>query len=349
MKVRESLAARVSQAIASEGGGEAPAPETPAAAPDAGAPAAPALAGLPGGASKLAQEAAQEAVQGDDASAPAPTPAPEADPQRAILEAKLEAAREANAARKARQEAEAAKKQADDDRAAAAAERTKWEHLREGTFKEGIAALGKDPRAVFEEMQREAIEASTPEFQIKQMRAEFEKQMGEKLKPLQDTVEELRRQRDELAAKEQQRELQTHFGQALEAPDFRELRIAYDDDVLFGFVNDFAADTETFFKLADQYKIPLTDPSQGFTMREGLQVLKAIQDEDTLKRQQRAARFAPPAAPSASATPTVNGTAERRNAGEAISPDLAGERAAPPRELSRKERIALEIRKAQGG
>jgi hypothetical protein len=265
--------------------------------------------------------------------------------KRALLEARLAEVTERRKAQRLNERAREAARAAEADRQAAAEVRAKFDALKQGNFKEGLAALGRDPRQVFEEMQREAIEANTPEAEIKRLRADFERQMGEKLEPLQKTIEQLQRERAVLAARDHDAQLQTAFMAEVQDPEFLSLRTEYDDVDLVGYVKHFDQNPEAFHASAKQYGVQLTNPNRGFTMREILTVLKAAQDAHDQGRQQRAARLqatTAPAAPSAK-TPTVNGTAPRGNAGTTIGNDLAGERASTGRRLSRQERIEAEI------
>lgn len=323
------LSARIDAAVAAAQG-------------DEGAPA-----GLPGegeGSSGAAPATIEDAAA-DIVAAPMGVADPEIEARTALIKERLASQREQRQAAKLAAEARADREEAARDREAARGDRSKWEALKQGSFKEGIAALGKDPLTVFQEMQREAIEASTPEAEIKRMRADFERQMGEKLTPLQETIEELKAERAEALAEKDRMALTSAFTREAVAPEFLSLRTEYEDADLFGYVKNFVENPEQFEAAAEVYGVTLTDPEQGFTMREILTVLKAAQDAHDNGRKQRAARFQPAAtqaAPSA-AKLTVNGTAERRNAGTTIGNDLAGERAAPPPTLSRQQRVQAEI------
>jgi len=266
--------------------------------------------------------------------------------KRAVIEEKLQAQRERRQANALGPRAKEAMKRAQAAEAAANAERQKWEALKNGSFREGIAAMGRDPGKVFEEMQREAIEASTPEFELKRMRADFEKQMGEKLAPLQETIEALKREREEMAAAGYENTLVSAFKATVADPEYLELRAEYDDQGLFEYVQHFDKNPKAFFAAAKHYNVRLTDPARGFTMPEILSVLKAAQDAHDRGKQERRTKLLP-ASPPGQTQPgkphTVNGTAARSNAGTPIGNDLATERAAPGRKLSRKERIQAEI------
>lgn len=279
--------------------------------------------------------------------------------QRAAIEAKLAAQREKRQAAEERKKAEEARKEAEKIKSEALTEKQKYDALKTGTFKQTLEALGRNPREVFEEMQREAIEADTPEAKIREMRAQFEQQIGEKLKPLTETVEALKAENERLKNQAKQR-AQAHyeeqlvgaFKQEIVGDDFKSLRIEYGDQGVFEYVDYFDRNPQEFYEAAREYKVPLTDPSKGFTMREILLVLKAAQDAHETGKKSREAELAPPPAPAAPSapkkTPTVNGTAERRNAGQTIGEDLAGERASPAPRLSRAERVRQEIERLNG-
>jgi hypothetical protein len=266
--------------------------------------------------------------------------------KRAVIEEKLAAQREKRMSARLQQQAAEDRRIAAAEREAATKERARYDSLKQGTFRETIAALGRDPREVFEEMQREAIEASTPEAELKRLRADFEKQMGEKLQPLQETIEELRREREALAAQANHSRMVGAFQSEVADPAYIDLRAEYDDAGLFAYVRDFVKNPQSLIAAAREYGVQLTDPSQGFTMREILNVLKSAQDAHDRGKQERRSKFLPASAPGQTQPgkpPTVNGTAARSNAGTPIGNDLADERAAPPRKLSRKERIQAEI------
>lgn len=281
------------------------------------------------------------------------TEAPEAQEQakilaakRAVIEEKLERQRERRLASQLGPKAKAAMQRAAAAEEAANAQKKKWEALSAGTFREGIAAMGRDPRQVFEEMQREAVEASTPEAELKRMRADFERQMGEKLAPLQETIETMKREREQMAAHSYESTLASAFRATVTDPAYVDLRAEYDDAGLYQYVQHFDKNPKEFFAAANHYGVRLTDPSQGFTMPEILMVLKAAQDAHDKGKQERRSKLltaSPPGQTQPGKPHTVNGTAARSNAGTPIGNDLATERAAPSRKLSRKERIQAEI------
>lgn len=328
--------AMVQQANEGDSGETADAPTENA---PAGIPASP--AGIP---AATIEDAAANIV-----AAPIAADAPASDPssaRAALIRERLAEQRERREATKLSAQAKADREEAARDREAAKGDRSKWEALKQGSFREGIAALGRDPSEVFAEMQREAIEASTPEAEIKRMRADFERQIGEKLAPLQETIESLKAEKVEANAVAYHHALTSAFSQEAQDPEFVGLRTEYEDSALLGYVQEFDRNPDSFYAAAKAYGVRLTDPSQGFTMREILTVLKAAQDAHDQGKTARRARLQPQAHQAASSAPTrtVNGTAERRNAGSTIDPDLAGERASTSdRKLSRSERIQQEV------
>jgi hypothetical protein len=249
---------------------------------------------------------------------------------------------------KARQEAAAAKA----DREAAAAERAKYEGLKSGSFKETLAALGRDPRKTFEEMQREAIEASTPEAQARREREELQREIEAKLTPLQQEVERLRAREAAALQRSHEQAIVSSYHTVASDPAFRDLRIEYPDETLIEYARHYDKNPHEFHELARQYKVPLTSPERGFSMHEILSLLSAVQAEHVRGMQARRQALNPAGA-QAAPSQTVNGTAPRRNAGTAIGNELASARAStgPAVSGSVRERIAArreeEIRRSE--
>jgi hypothetical protein len=238
--------------------------------------------------------------------------------KRSLLSERLAEVRERRAAarldRQAREQADHAKK----DREAAAAERAKWEGLRNGTFLDGMKALGKDPREVFEQMKQEAVEAGKPEAQIRQMQERFDKLLAETVEPLKKTIEGLREEKKQTEAREQAREesarFSADFDRTMQSPDFAPLRIEYGDERLVSMVRSFVTNPGSIVQHAKALKVELTHDDGRFSMREALTVLKRAQEEHEAQKQRRAQAVAPPSQPApapAGKKPTVNGTQER--------------------------------------
>ncbi len=272
----------------------------------------------------------------------------------ALLEEKLKERREANQARNLAARAKADRQAAKAEREAAAAERAKYDGLKTGSFKETLAALGRDPRKTWEEMNREAIEASSPEAQAKREREEAQRALDERFKPVLSELEQLRAERKHWAEQSHERSLVSGFQQAAADPAFKDLRIEYADDALLDHAKHYDQHPHQLFAAAKQYGVRLTAPEKGFTMHELLQVLSAAQAAHNAGVQARRAALSP-AEPQSAAPPTVNGTAPRRNAGTAVGNDLASQRASAKAEtpgMSVKERVrarmAEEIRKSGG-
>ncbi len=273
-----------------------------------------------------------------------------------LFEEKLKTARERRHAARLAERATADRKAAKAEREQAAAERAKYDGLKEGSFKQTLETLGRDPRKTFEEMQREAIEASTPEAQAKRDREALQRDIDAKLTPMQQELERLKRVEAESIAREEHRAIVTNFTRAVADPAFKDLRVEYSDEQIFDHVRSLLGTpqgVEVLHETARKHNVQLTDPQKGFTMQEILHTLAAEQAaHDRGKQARRAAQS--PAEPQ-SAQPTVNGTAPRRNAGTAIGNDLASQRATTKAEvpgLSPRERLrqrqAAEIRRGNG-
>jgi hypothetical protein len=247
----------------------------------------------------------------------------------ALFEEKLTASREKRMSQRLAERAKAERKAAAEDRKAAAAERAKYDGLKEGSYKDTLTALGRDPLKSFEEMQREAIEYSTPEAAEKRARAELD----EKFAKQQARIDALEKERADALAEQQERSersrLVTHFQETVADPAFKALRLEYPDEALLEHAEYYAkpAHTAELRTHAKTYGIRLTDPQGRFTMHELLQVLSAAQAAHDAGKQARLAATAPPEAQPGK-SPTVNGTAERRNAGT-VTNELASARALP--------------------
>ncbi len=270
-----------------------------------------------------------------------------------FFQEKLVGQREKRQAQRLAERAKAERKAANADREAAKAERAKYEGLKEGSYKDTLTALGRDPAAVYAEMQREAIEASTPEGIARKAAA----QLDERLAAQQARIDALERERSETVARSaaQQHEhlLVSHFTKAVEAPEFANLRDEYPSDALLDHARHYDKHPQELQAHAQQFGVRLTDPSGRFSMHELLQVLSAAQAAHEAAAQARRAARAPVEA-EAGKLPTVNGTAERRNAAP-VTNDLASARASSGPKInsgSVKERLARsvaeEIKKSYG-
>ncbi len=335
MTIADSIASRVSQMLSS-GGDVAASDITEAATSDSGAEGSPnaphaageALASESGAAASGEAAASTTEQAGADASQEAEARKTKYE----LLQEKLREARERRQAQRVRAEALSSKAQAEADRKAAADERAKWEALRSGNFKDAITAMGRDPGEVFREMQEEAKAAGTPEAVQKRMLDMFERQMREKVEPLKQEIEDLKAERAQLAVREETSRFRSEFQRVIIDDQYQSLREEYDD----GEILDFA------FSVKDD----LTKAGKRFTIIDVLSVLKSAQDEHNAKKEARRTRLQTakqsPAAQAASEKPTVNGTAERRNAGTTLGNHLASERASgssgSPRQ-TRAERI----------
>ena len=269
----------------------------------------------------------------------------------ALLEEKLKGAREKRQAQRLAEQAKADRKAAAAERETAAAEKAKYAGLKEGSFKDTLKALGRDPREAWEEMNREAIEGSTPEAQAKRAEEKRQKEIEDKFTPIQEELRQLREERVQWQAQQEHTRVVTNFQRSLADPTFTELRVEYPDEVLFEHAQHYVSHPDDLYAAADQFSVQLTDRSKGFTMHELLQVLSAAQAAHNAGVQARRAAQRPAAA-QAGKPPTVNGTAERRNAGTANGIDLASPRATAKAEVSTlsprermRQRVSEEIRK----
>jgi len=297
-------------------------------------------------------EAAAEAVEAVETPEQAETKARAA--RLALFEEKLVASREKRAEQRVIEKAKALRKEAANERRLAAEERAKYDGLKVGTFKETLSALGRDPVETFKEMSREAIEYSTPEAAAKREQARLDAKDAE-LQARLDAIEAKEAaQAKEAAERAEQSRLVTHFQKAAEDPAFEALRIEYPDEVLLDHAQHYAAHPAELRKHAAAYGVRLTDPHGRFTMHELLQVLSAAQVAHDTAKQARLVAKAPPGVPQSGRPPTVNGTADRRNAGT-VTNDLASQRASPGPKVSGsvKDRLAAsieeEIRRYSGG
>lgn len=326
-----------------------------------------------GGADESTSAEVVETAVGDDA--PAKVPPPKAPPAatetpeqieaakvraaRALLfKEKLDDSRAKAQGAKIRAQAKAEKKLIEEERKAVAAEKAKLDEingkLRTGSFKETLGALGRDPAKTFAEMQREAIEASTPEAAARraqeaqeQREREREAALEERFKPIVSELEQLRAERAQWAAETHEANIRQGFQSVAVDPAFRDLRIEYSDDDLLEWAHTYDKNPDAFYAAASQYNVRLTSPGKGFSMHELLQVLSAAQAAHASGVQARRAAQSPPERQSGS--PTVNGTAPRRNAA-APGNELASETpAAEDRSLSPRERLALRTRRAIHG
>ncbi len=289
-----------------------------------------------------AADAAVEAVEAVETPEQAETKARAA--RLALFEEKLVASREKRAEQRVIEKAKALRKEAANERRLAAEERAKYDGLKTGTFKETLSALGRDPVETFKEMSREAIEYSTPEAAAKREQARLDAKDAE-LQARLDAIEAKEAaQAKEAAHRAEQSRLVTHFQKAVEDPAFEALRIEYPDEVLLDHAQHYAENPKELQQHAASYGVRLTDPHGRFTMHELLQVLSAAQAAHDTAKQARSAARRPPEAQAGKA-PTVNGTADRRNAGT-VTNDLASQRASPGPKVSTgsvKDRLAQSI------
>ncbi len=267
-----------------------------------------------------------------------------------ILATKLADARAKRHGERLKAQAKEERRAAAADREAAKAERAKYDGLRTGSFKDTLKTLGRDPIKTWEEMNKEAIEASTPEGAARrdretaeQREREREAALEERFKPVLSELEQLRAERVQWAADVHRSKVHGAFQHAAADPAFKELRIEYDDDALLEYATHYDKNPDQFRAAAHQYGVRLTAPEKGFTMHELLQMLSAAQAAHNSGVQARRAAQRPPE--QQSGPPTVNGTAPRRNAA-VTGNDSANGRATGTEDsaLSPKERMRQRAR-----
>ena len=265
------------------------------------------------------------------------------DARRALLSEKLAESREKRNAQRLEERARAERKAAKADREAAAAERRQYEGLKQGSFKETITKLGHDPAKVFQEMQREAVEASDPDAIARKNQEAIQATIREQ----KERIDALERERQETiqreSAQRHQAGLQRAFQTSLADPQFKDLRIEYPDEALLDHAQYYDKHPQELFAHARTHGVRLTAPGKGFTMHELLQVLSAAQAAHNAAKQARQAAMSPAPADAGEA-PTVNGTAARRNAGT-VTNELAQTRASsgPVETGSVRDRIRARV------
>jgi hypothetical protein len=268
-----------------------------------------------------------------EATPAAPDPeAAEREKRHAILEEKLRYHRERAAKARAEARERDMATRLEQERKALEEEKATYEGLKRGSFKEVLQKLGRDPSKTFEEMQREAIEASTPEGKLRRELEALKQEVVSNVEPLKQQVQALIEERKALQEQiREQRyvaEVSTSMKEVLAAPEFEDLRVEYPEEVLLDHVRYYDKHPQELIAHARTFKVPLTAPSKGFTMHELLSVLSAAQAAHNAEVARRRGALRP-AEPSNPANPTVNGTtAATRNAGNAIGNELAAGRAA---------------------
>lgn len=358
------IAARTAALVAKDAPDPVPDAESASAADGARPPPTAAA-----GADSASGAPSEETAAGRSPAAPDGATAPEAptteeEQRRALYAEKLAAIRErrreqrdiADAAR-LREEAARAKAEAEAEKKRAAEVRAELDAGRKD-FRKFFAANGMNAREAYDEMTRQAIEDGKPEALIRSLQEEWKKEADE----LRSEVKTLREERDAARAEREQQALsegiRSDFAEAVkDKADYDDLRDAYPDEQLVDKATALINDPESFHRYAKRYNVRLTAPGGRYNMTDILNVLAAANAEyEAGKSQRRAARTAaaPPsqAAPKA-ASPTVNGTAERRNAGAVIGNDLAQERASDgkflPRGSTAGSRIRERVRRLSGG
>lgn len=364
MSIHDNIAARTAALVSAAPAD--PVPDAESASTANGARPPPTAAG---GADSASGAAPDETAAGNSPAGPGEQSPPEAPKtEHELLAEKLAAVRQANRERRefaagarareqAEREAARIRAEAQAEREAAAKERAEIAAGRKD-YKKFFEANGLNPREAYEEMTRQAIEAGTPEGQLRAAqegwKAEMESLRGE-VKSLREEREQARREAEEHA---KATAFRSDYDEALKLADYSALRDAYDDDALLEKAALLRDNPEAFYANAKRYGVRLTSPAEGYRMTDILNVLAAADaayEETRAKR--RAARTAaspPTAAPQAAPTAsTVNGTTERRNAGTStVGNDLATQRASDgkflPKGRTAAERLRERVRRLSG-
>ncbi len=308
-----------------------------------GADSAPDAPGAPPAGAPGAESAPADAEAPYGASTPADGPggapaSPGATVDHDVLRARLEADR-------ARRRAKAERKQAQADREAAEAARKEAEKWKGLPWKERAIADGKDPLEVFREMQEEARKAATPEAREAALTKAFEAKLAafenEKLSPLQKTVEEITRERDELRKQNTEMSIAGDFRDAASQDVFAPLLEEYEPQQLYQIARGLYDNPERARQAATNLRVPLTSGDGAVTMLDVFHVMRATQAAHQARMQRRNQSAAPHTSQAGQqqppqAKPPVNGTVER-NAGTptTIGNDLAASSASDAQELER--------------
>lgn len=328
-------------------------------APAGAEPALDASTAPPGGASGAGSAPADEEAPSGAQPPGGALASPGAPIDHDILKAKLQAdrhRRQAKALRKQHaQETEAAKKAREE----AEAEAAKWRGIGKGkTWLESIKEAGHDPRKAFEEMQAEARRAGTPEAQLEAMGKAFEAKLAaaldEHVNPLKKTIEEITAERDALRKQTAEQGFVGELERGLALEHFRSLTDEYDTPVLLNYAKTFRDNEDRFWSAVKAYKVPLTRDDGSYTMVDILNVLKTVQTAHNHRMQQRRNQSAAPHTSQAGqqqppqAKPPVNGTVERNADPSTIGNDLAASTATEADKLkgmTRQQRVAYLSRK----
>lgn len=334
-----------------------------AAIPDDPVPGADSAPDKDAGAPPTGTASGSESAAGasEAAGSPAPPGSSPAATMSDLMAEKLKEVRERRQASTALKEARAKeahvaklRAEAEEDRKAAAAEKAALADARKD-YKAFFEANGMDARAAYEELTKQALEAGTPEAQMKAMQAAWKAEMAETVEPLKKTIEELTKERDEAQKAAADRSFAADFDGSIKDDAYRELRIEYSDERLYQHAKRFRDEPKFFYAVAREHQVRLTDPANGFTMPDILNVLSAVQAKHREGTESRRAALAPsePAAQQAAPSPTVNGTAARPNAGQTIGNDLTTARAADgkfiPKGTTASQRVRERARRLGGG
>lgn len=284
---------------------------------------------------------------GSPASPEAPNTEPKLD--HAELQAKLAHDRKLRSAKELKKKTKAELDAAAKDRAEAADLLAKAKSIgKDQKWLDHIRSLGRDPREVWEEMRQEALKAGTPDAKIDVLTKQLEEERAERLKLEKKLEDDKKAIEEERARAEQEREKADEdrrfvgdIKRAIAEPQFASLLEEYEPEQLEDMAQGFRREPWRLKLHAQKLGVRLTNPDEGFNMLDIFNVMHAAQTahrERMQRRTQSAASQtsvgAPPQAPAA--TPTVNGTAERKAAPPTtIGNALASERAAEVEALSK--------------
>lgn len=337
-KIAGGVHARVAAMIA-EAGGDSPEAAPTEAAETASAPESPAGAPPTGG------DSGAESVPVETPPAAEPKPDDAVETQKAkheLLREKLAKLRAENDARESARRAREYEERAKTDAEAAAAEKAKYAGLRNGTFLETVKALGLDPRQTFEEMKDEALKAGTPEAQLQRMQQQFDAQIAEAKAKIEKLEKEREEERQKREATERQARFDYEFKRDIADEALRDLRIEYDDEQLADMAWALAHDRARMLSHAKRLNVQLTRSDGRYSMKEILTVLSRAHAEHEDSKKQRRERLqatipsqaAPQQAPANAKT--VNGTAEKRNAGNPLGNEAATSRSPDPKSTEKR-------------
>jgi hypothetical protein len=279
--------------------------------------------------------------------------------RRQLFEEKLQKLREDRRAKRLAEEAAEAKKQAEEAKAAAERERAEIAEGRKD-FRKFFELNGMDARKAYEEMTKQALEAGTPEAQIRAMqeawKAEIEaikREFAESTKGLREQLEQMKAREAELVRQAHERAVFDAYMQAVEKDEFVDLRAEYGDQDIYSLLRDWDSNPDAFYAAAETHGIALSTPGQGFTVEEALRVIKAAHEKDLALKAERRSKLGKTRTggitpPSAAQNGASGASAPKTPGQPTITNDLVSSRASPGRRMSLEERTEAIIRRYEG-